>query len=156
MKKILLILCLLVPMSGYASTMCVQNNNVSFVLDPSIGGTNYGYSQAYSTWWATFPYGKISGISACLSSNYGKSRGGYVSQLTDTDPNTGDTSRVVGGEENGLHCWCKMTHPAVSLWVFSYSHSSLSDCVYYCAILCGYNARYDSGLRGGLFGSVRH
>ena len=156
MKKILIVICMIMPMGVWGATMCATNDTVSVVLDPSVSGNNYGYSQAYSTWWASFPYGRISGISACLSSNYGKSMGGYVSQLTDTDINTGDTVRVVGGEENGLHCWCKMTHPAVSLWVFNYSGGSLSDCVSGCARSCGAYAQRNSALRGGLFGSVRN
>jgi len=154
MKKILLILCLIVPTHLFGATMCVKDNTVSFLLDSTIGGTNHGSNNTYSTWWASFPYGTIRGISACLSSNNGKSMGGYVSKLTDTDPETEITSRVVGGETNGLHCWCKMTHPAVSRWVFFYSYSSLDECARYCAIRCGNYARLYAALRGGLFGSV--
>lgn len=143
--------------SAFGATMCVKDDVMSIVLDPGIGSTTtatYGYSTAESTWWTAFSYGTIRGISACLSSNYGQSLGGYVAQLSDTNPDTNESARVVGGETNGLHCWCKMTHPAVSLWVFNVSYSSADECAGYCADGCGSRARYSSALRGGLFGSV--
>jgi len=159
MKKILLLLCLMIPTINIANaaTMCVKNDTISVVLDPAIGNTTnstYSYNTAASTWWTAFPYGTIHGISACLSSKYGQSMGGYVSQLSDTNPNTNESARVVGGETNGLHCWCKMTHPAVSRWVFAYSYSSLAGCAGDCASNCGIYARSRSALRAGLFGSV--
>ena len=157
MKKILIILCLMTPIASFAdSTMCVNNDAVSILLDPSIAGTDSSYNTAQSTWWAWFPYGTVRGISACLSSNYSKSMGGYVSKLEDTNPATGVTSRVVGGETNGMHCWCKMTHPAASLWVFRNTYSSDSVCALDCAHYCGGRVRDNSVMRGGLFGSVRN
>ena len=159
MKKILILLCLMIPTINiaHAATMCVKNDTISVVLDPAIGdstNSTYGYSTAASTWWTAFPYGTIHGISACLSSNYGQSLGGSVAQLSDTNPDTGESARVVGGETNGLHCWCKMTHPAVSRWVFFNSSSSLAECAGNCASHCGIRARIRSALRAGLFGSV--
>ncbi len=152
MKKIFLFVFIgiMSAFSSHATTMCVNNDVVSVVLDPSIAGTNYSYNTAQSAWWTWFPYGTIRGISACLSSNYDQSRGGAVAQLTDNG------ARVVGGETNGLYCWCKMTHPAASLWVFAYTISSDSGCANYCAYFCGSGVRNDSGMRGGLFGSVRN
>ena len=152
-RAIMTIIMMLITMPVFAATMCVKNDTISIVLDPAIGDTSnstYSYNTAQSTWWTAFPYGTIHGISACLSSNYSQSLGGYVAQLTDNG------ERVVGGETNGLYCWCKMTHPAVSLWVFNNSYSSADVCAGHCAYNCGYNARYNSALRGGLFGSVRN
>ena len=162
MKKIITIMTIImlgITESVFGATMCVKNDTVSIILDPGIGNENnstYGYSTANSTWWTGFPYGTIRGISACLSSSHGKSRGGYVAGLTDTNPDTNETATVVGGETNGLYCWCKMTHPAASLWVFRNSYSSASDCANGCASDCGNYARTFSGLRAGLFGSVRN
>ena len=162
MKKIITMIAIIVfgvTESVFGATMCVKNDTISIILDPGIGNENnstYGYSTAQSTWWTAFPYGTIRGISACLSSSHGKSRGGYVSGLTDTNPDTNETAAVVGGETNGLHCWCKKTHPAASLWVFNGSRSSASDCASGCASHCGFGARAYSDLRAGLFGSVRN
>ena len=149
MKKLLILIALIIPTILPAATMCSKDDTITIMLDPSINGTNYSYNTAQSTWWTWFPYGTIRGISACLSSNYGKSLGGYVADLHDNN------ELVVGGETNGAHCWCKMTHPAASLWVFDYTFSSASACAYYCANYCGDSVRSNSVMRSGLFGSVR-
>ena len=149
MKGLSIIIMAMITSTAIGATMCSKNDATTIVLDPAINGTNYGYSQANSTWWATFPYGTIRGISACLSSANGQSMGGYIADLHDNN------EPVVGGETNGLYCWCKMTHPMVSPWVFYYSHSSAGDCAGNCAYYCGYFALNYSALRGGLFGSVR-
>ena len=153
MKKISIIaIIMLIPTILSAATMCSKNDTITIMLDPSINGDGYSY-YSYSTarpeWWTWFSYGTIRGISACLSSDYGKSRGGYVADLHDNN------ELVVGGETNGEYCWCKMTHPAASLWVFSDTFSSATVCANACASYCGTRVRDHSGLRSGLFGSVR-
>ena len=158
MNKILIaiLLCGIMTDSVNAgSTMCSKDDTITIMLDPTINGNNYGHNATYSTWWTAFPYGTIRGISTCLSSNYGKSMGGYIADLTDTNPDTGVTSPVVGGETNGQYCWCKMTHPALSLWAFSYGYGSASNCAATCAHDCGGRAQDISALRAGLFGSVK-
>ena len=127
-------------------TMCVQNDNVAVVLDPSVAGTTYTYDNALGRWDTTFPYGHVIGISACIntSGSYGVAK----SQLKDGE------NDVVGGEVTGPRCWCKMTHPAVSLWVFNYSASSASGCASNCTSYCGFSVQYSSDFRAGLFGSV--
>ena len=149
MKKLIMIIALIMPMMAQAATMCSKNDTITIMLDPSVAGEGYSYNTAQSKWWTWFTYGTVRGISACLSSNYGKSLGGYVADLHDNN------ELVVGGETNGEHCWCKMTHPAASLWVFRHTYSSASDCADLCANNCGYYVRYYSGMRSGLFGSVR-
>ena len=153
MKKIFALIMIITALPTFAATMCVKDDVVSIVLDPGIGSSTtatYSGSGVTTQWTTSFSYGTIRGIAACLSSNYGQSMGGYVQQLSDNG------ERVVGGETNGLHCWCKMTHPAVSLWVFYDSYSSAGECARYCAYNCGNIARNYSALRGGLFGSVRN
>ena len=141
---------------SHASTMCVNNDSTSIVLDPTIDGTNYTYSAADFTWSANFPYGTVSGIAACLSSNHGKGYSQSATNLTDENPDTGVTSPVVGGERNGLHCFCRMLHPAASLWVFIYSSGSADDCFALCASSCGGHVRSRADFRAGVFGSVRN
>ena len=141
-----------IPTVAPSATMCSKNDTITIMLDPSIGDSSnstYGYSTAQSTWWTAFPYGTVRGISACLSSKYGQSLGGAVADLHDNN------ALVVGGETNGEHCWCKMTHPAASLWVFRNTFSSASDCASSCAYRCGYDVQAYSAMRSGLFGSVR-
>ncbi len=133
---------------AFSTTMCVQNDNVAVILDPTNNGTGYDYDNNVGKWTTTFSWGTVSGVSACLSSNYSKSLGGTVSQLSDSG------ARVIGGEQNGRYCWCKMTHPAVSLWAFSNTFSSAPDCASNCTSNCGAGVRSHASRRAGLFGSV--
>lgn len=149
MKKLIILIALIIPIMAQSATMCSKNDTITIMLDPSIEGTNYTYNTAQSTWTTWFTYGTIRGISACLSSNYGQSPGGAVADLHDSG------ELVVGGETNGEHCWCKMTHPAASLWVFNHTYGSASACASYCASNCGIDVRYYSYMRSGLFGSIR-
>ena len=135
--------------TSYATTMCAANDTVAVVLDPSITITNYSKDDVMKTWWAWSPQGTVYGISACLSSAKGKSQGGSVARLTDTI--NGETQLITGGETNGSYCWCRLTHPVSSLWVF---RNSNSDCASGCANACGYYFRDYVALRRGLFGSV--
>ena len=140
------ILGCIIAMPAFATTMCVQNDNVAVVLDPTVAGTTYTYDNSLGRWDTTFPYGHVIGISACIrtSGSYGVAK----SQLKD------DGNDVVGGEVTGARCWCRMTHPAVSLWVFSYSYSSASECASICTGRCGAYVQARSDFRAGLFGSV--
>ena len=152
MKRIIVMIMVAVmaTFGANAAQMCADENTTTIVLDPSIQGIGYTYDTPSFTWQTNFSYGTINGVAACLTSNYDQVRGGAVAGLTDA----GET--VVGGELNGAHCWCKMTHPAASLWVFFYTYGSGSSCAGSCAYNCGYHVRNRSGMRGGLFGSVRN
>ena len=150
MKKFTLLFGALLAVSpAFSTTMCVQNDNMAVILDPSVPGTTNTYDNALGRWDTTMPYGHIIGISACIgtSGSYGVAK----SQLKDSANNN---VPVVGGEVTGARCWCKMTHPAVSLWVFYDSFSSPSGCASYCTNSCGYYVQRNSVFRAGLFGSV--
>ena len=148
MKKVCALIMMMVTIPVMSATMCSKNDAITIMLDPSINGNGRDYNKDYSTWWTSFSYGTISGISACLSSNYGKLRGGYVSDLHD------DNKLVVGGEKNGQYCWCRMTHPALSLWAYYYDTGSMTACGTDCANNCGRGIWSVSDLRTGLFGSI--
>ena len=136
----------------FATTMCAINDSVAVILDPTIAGTaGNTLDSTLGTWYATFPYGKIYGISACIDTNWGKSIGGYVETLTDTNGN-----RMQGNEKLGQYCWCKLTHPVASRWVyFSNSASQGGNCADWCLSKCGERSMKTQSLRVGLFGSVQ-
>ena len=151
------ILGCVVAMPAFATTMCVKDDNVAVILDPSIPGTTYSYDNALGRWDTTMPYGHIIGISACVntSGSYGVAKSDLHDKIVTTNGvTTGTTNSVIGGETTGKYCWCRMTHPAVSLWVFAYTVSSASECASNCTPYCGYYVRNYSDFRAGLFGSV--
>ena len=139
MRKFLLsIIAIFITFSAHASAMCSDTDYVTFVLDPYIGGTNYTYNAAAMTWTNIFPYGNVSGVAVC----------------NDTADTYGVSSNSEQYNTGGVKCWCKMTHPAVSRWVFVGSRSSASACASLCAFDCGINVRDRSDFRLGVFGSV--
>lgn len=117
MRKIFVILfALLLPMSARANNC----QNDTYKYSPEIYHDWYGYDLANKTWDLTS--GVVSGIAVCNSTE------GTWATPTDTDFPTGTT---------GNHCWCKMTDPLDSLWIYVYGFNSLSDCDNTCAFTCG-------------------
>ena len=121
----------------------MTSDSTSIILDPSVDGTNNTYDGTNATWSVTFPNYTISGIASCnsLSGTENKAYPEYNNQITQ-------------GETSGANCWCRMTSPVRSAWVFYYTSSSASDCAAFCANLCGADVRSDASFRGGIFGSA--
>lgn len=147
MKKFLLISVLL-TIPAYATTMCAQNDTVAIILDPSLPLSNSGFNSDLGDWWATGSYGTVYGISACL--NKGARKQEAVSDLTDTD-NNGETKKVVGSEKYGRYCWCKLTRPVSSLWVYINDYGSTEKCVSVFGNCCQYYFHNFKNVREILF-----
>ena len=137
-KYILLLAGIFFCGAANASVMCSSDDYVTVVLDPYVAGTSRTYNAAAMTWTTVFPYGNVSGVAVC----------------NDTGGSFGVASNDEQYETGGVKCWCKMTHPAVSRWVFYGSFSSASDCAGACALDCGLYVRNASDFRSGVFGSV--
>ena len=126
MKKIVLILCLFVTLPTIATEMCARNDTIVIPLDSNVGGTSNGNNAAEATWWAIFSYGRIYGLSTCLSAAEGGKPSGSMGVYTNDkgqmlpqdEALAGRTGKDADGNDRG-YCWCKMTHPAYSRWVFS-------------------------------------
>ncbi len=153
MKKLFVILCCLAGISAHATEMCARNDTIVVPLDATVAGNGNGYNTVEWMWWATFEYGKIYGTATCLST-------AEVAELlpSDDDELLGRSGKDAaaqesGGADNRTQCYCKLTHPMSSRWVFSISNSA-SNCASLCARNCAYYALSDVGLRSGLFGSV--
>ena len=152
MKKIIALIMILMTMQSHATTMCAANDTVAVVLDPSISITNYNYDAASGTWSAWSTQGTVYGISACLNVR-ASIEGETVARLTDTN-NDGETKLVVGTENYGRYCWCRLTHPVSSRWTYSDDRTYNVLCVSGCASACVNKLRGQVSFRRGLFGSV--
>ena len=115
----------------------------AIILDPSVAGTGYTGDEATKTWTTTFPYGTVSGIATCNSTQgeYGRAYPEY-----NFDNNHASSE--------GLYCRCRMTSPVRSAWVYFNGHVSASECASNCARLCGNYVRADAAFRSGIFGSA--
>ena len=126
MRKIIFA-CAFVFVGGvcHATEMCARNDTVIVPLEAANNGLSSGYNNNEFTWWVDFDFGRIYGYSTCLSADEGLGRTGtmgayygtgeYANAFINVDP--GLTGTDANGNER-KYCWCKMTHPASSRWVF--------------------------------------
>ncbi|MCQ2581457.1 MAG: hypothetical protein MJ170_00550 [Alphaproteobacteria bacterium] len=122
-------------------------------IDVSQNGTSYGYIKHNGTSYAADAYGltengtwgttlytgdKVTGIASCNSTP-----GSTMGETT--------TEEFSQSSEGG-YCWCKITSPAASRWVF---YDSFDDsCAYLCVSGCFGAVRSSSDFRSSIFGSV--
>ena len=160
MQKVLIVgLMLLMPCVGDALTMCVRDDSLVISLDKSFQGTDFGHNASEMLWWVDFSYGRIYGEATCLSEAEGGKPSGAMGVITNSngkmlsqDIPAGLKNTDADGNDR-VYCWCRMTHPASSRWVFDSSYYA-SVCASGCAADCGHYALYNAALRGGLFGAV--
>ena len=103
------LLSLLLPFTAQADT-CPEG---TYFLNPDVKLTARTYDTTNMTWGISAPYGTISGI-AVLNTTVGNGHGSI------------NTSNFPTGT-SGTYCWCKMTSPATSAWVYLDSVSSYSE-----------------------------
>ncbi len=118
-------------------------------------GTCTTAPSGYGDWGVMFTYNnepvQVSGISVCSSVNEESNQTGVQSDY-ESNMSAAPTSSPVGG-----NCYCKMTGPAVSRWVFNRSYSSSSACAGPCAARCGYNVQHTNypGFQSDVLGAVQ-
>ncbi len=130
MKK--LIISSLIAMfcaSAGATTMCATDDTLAIVLDPIINGTANSFYTDLFEWSATFSYGTVWGIATCVDTSGAPNTA--VEELRDSNGEI-----ATGGERTGRYCWCQLSHPAKSRWVFRSASSSVADCGSFCADNC--------------------
>ena len=153
MKKIIIVLCCFITFGVGATEMCARNDTIVVPLDATVAGNGNGYNTVEWMWWATFEYGKIYGTATCLSP-------AEVAELLPSDDDEllgrsgkDATAQESGGADNRTECYCKLTHPMSSRWVFNNSNPAYY-CVSYCANRCASYAHSNVGMRSGLFGAI--
>lgn len=133
--------------SADATTMCATDDTLAIVLDPVINGTANSYNPDLFEWSATFSYGTVWGIATCVDTS-GTSNTA-VEELRDSNGEI-----ATGGERTGKYCWCQLSHPAKSRWVFRAARSSVAVCGSSCAGYCSGDVRNNSAFRAVVFGSL--
>lgn len=142
MKKILFAILLFLPTYANSDVMCVRDNTLVISLDASIKGEKVLLKDGI---WATdFPYGRIYGEYACLSTSetMGQTAAGAI-YGTGEYKNTlisavrGMKGTDSDGNERGI-CVCRMTHPAISSWAILANYRSSGSCNNSC--FCNHNS----------------
>lgn len=144
MKKILALFILLVPFCAFATDMCARDDTIVLVFDPLVGGSGGSNANEW-TWWTAFPYGRIAGDATCLSAAEAKKT-----------PVRADAG-LHGVDADGnvrTQCWCRMTQPVFSGWVFTSADHSAETCATACAPRCPYYVANIQGARKSLFDSI--
>ena len=115
-------------------------------LDPNVNATsivpaNITASAGKTDWTATFNYGNVAGSMACTAD-------------TGTRLTVDETKNYSAGG-TGANCWCQMTSPAKSGWLYisSLGTACADKCAYICAQNVGTN-RNATSVRTSLFGSA--
>ena len=144
--KILLsiIVAIMIVTTTNATTMCVTDDNTSIILDPNIKGTSSSDNSARKTWTVTFDYGTVSGIATCNSTS-----GTFATAYPEYNYFDNNHTAVTGGE-----CWCKMTNPVRSAWVYNRDYTSGGTCSSQCSTSCGDFVRSNLTLRRGIINAA--
>lgn len=85
---------------------------------------------------------RVFGIAACSN----QSGTGYS--------DTSDKITASYNIDDNIHCWCKMTVPAVSSWVYTSGLGDYGTCVENCNTSCGVAIRQNSNFRKNMFKSL--
>ena len=162
-KYIIATILFFVPCIAYAITMCARDDSLVVALNYEVDGTSNSYNPSEFTWRADFPYGTLLGEATCLARNENGLGGGIGSPYIFQSGNmlSYDIPKALHGSNNGYtrgNCWCRITHPALSRWVFlrEYAVNSGNLCTTNCAHDCSliYNNPDYYPLRKGLFNAI--
>ena len=144
-------LCAITTTGAHAVTKCVAlNSSTTCRSNDSLYQNHADWAATCTTngvadWAATCTTNgvstPISGIGICSST-----QGSGFQTATELD--------VSPTADENMHCWCKMTSPAVSRWVSGSTDGTASGCAQYCASFCVSNLKDFAGWRSALFGSL--
>lgn len=120
-----------------AATKCVALNSSSRCT-----GSPNSFSEKVD-WKATCNNIPITGVGVCSST-----AGSKIGQTADSIA-VGNTTDV------NTYCWCKMTIPAVSRFVYVSRMPSAAVCSADCALICVNNVISDASFRAGMFSNLQ-
>jgi hypothetical protein len=161
MRRFLSVILMLFSVAARAQTMCVRDSSLVLSLDGGVTGEGIGGNRDENIWWVDFSYGRVYGESTCLSvkESLGQTNSGAyygVNEYANTPIQA--IAGLNGFDDEGTErkqCWCRLTHPAVSLWVLGRSHGASGACPTNCINDCAnFMKNNNNNLRSGLFKTV--
>lgn len=157
MKKYLIaVLLLFVPCVTYALTMCARDSSLVVTLRGGITGDSSASDVNDWTWRTDFSYGTLVGEATCLNPTNGHPKGdtttGVTVRLDGTNvPN--DFPKGMQGAQN-FFCWCRITHPVNTIWVYSARFGNGGTCVNNCAKYCANDVQGNLNMRVAMFRNI--
>ena len=123
-----------------AMTMCVRNDKVVFGVSSQQAPTAVAYDNDTAEWSVYFDgVGVVSGVSSCAPWSFDGTKcveGARIFSSYSGCPYAkgADVNKNYQGRKDGSYCWCKITHPFESWWV--YVHLYTGDCASNCPTAC--------------------
>jgi len=133
--------------ASMAATTCLHNRTKIYTLKKSVDGTSSSYDATDLTWSVTFSYDLVPNNSSARTL-YGTATCNEIN--TNSDGNTASSGsanvylRASTGEV-GTQCWCAMSHPVSSWWVFLKEYSDEASCASGCARDCASAVKSNTG-----------
>lgn len=115
------VMCTTLSAPAFGVVQCVALNENT---------TCTGYHESGMSWATTCNSIQVEGVAMC-----GNEDGGVIGAVSETTGVSTDESL----DNQNIHCWCKMTSPATSLWIYRppmifTDNGSLSSCARLCAV----------------------
>ena len=164
-KTLLLVLLLLTSTGAYATQMCARKDTTVIPLDGFVSKTTgSSYNKDEWIWYIEFEYGRVHGISTCLSyADIAEIEGVDVNSKPSPSVLSTNSDKLQGRSEyyNGdpsdplnerTHCYCKLTHPMSSYWILNRDWGN--RCIEECSFRCQETTRLNPDKRTLLFRSV--
>ena len=144
------------PVQPTVTTTNTPNNTPTTKLDSSVNGTGAFYwnfsaqnkdgdsdkAKNRGDWGVEFNGYTVTGISTCSTSQ------GNLNNLKKVNQKAVENSYT---SQSGKWCYCKMTSPNESNWIFQYEHENAPKCKEQCAGFCAVAVRFDSDFRKILY-----
>lgn len=143
MKKILLFIMCLLPLTAFGVDVCVKNKAYVSIFRPNVNGTSKDSDSTDKVWKVEFDYRTITGNASCNEI------------CSDTSANITCASKLVQTnlyttkDDIGKDCWCQMwpvasyfageSKPATgpsSYWLFLNTYSDAATCASSCTNAC--------------------
>lgn len=166
-KTLLLVLLLLTSTGAYATQMCARKDTTVIPLDGFVSKTTgSSYNKYEWIWYVDFEYGRVHGISTCLSyAGIAEIEGVDVNSKplpsvlsTNSDKLQGRSEYYNGDPSDPLnertHCYCKLTHPMSSYWILHQNGGDYVSCTNECSFRCQEMTQVNTDKRKLLFRSV--
>jgi hypothetical protein len=147
MKKIITITAVIIGMtSGAKAVVCMPS---AYTAPTSC--SNYTNARAADAGDTVLPTGNWM-VWGCSGGSVSRFAG--ISYCSSTDDEQASYSEGEPGSSSGKYCWCALTSPAASAWVYLSGYGSANLCSQDCAYYCAKVSQGPASLRRTLFSAL--
>ena len=156
-KYIVAIMIVFIPCVTYALTMCARDNSLVITLQAAIPGSSPASKAEDWAWRVNFNYGTLLGEATCLNPSNGHPNNDTITGVIVRNDGTNVPNDFPKGMQgsNNFFCWCRISHPINTIWVFSTRFDNGGLCKNNCAYYCATNvAAQSTAMRSSMFKNI--